>query len=207
MNFKTHTFPNDDTEYITPTWDELQALSFRIAQQIKAAGKTFDRILTLAKGGWPMTRCLVDFLDTHEVASIGVKFYAGIHERLEHPRIYQDLPVAVVDERVLLFDDVADTGTSLKFTHDYLLNYRGVKELTTATLFTKPHSVMMPDFSGADTTAWIIFPYDAAEMIETLGKRWKNMNVPHEEVASRFARLGFHPEWINAYLSSSNASP
>jgi hypoxanthine phosphoribosyltransferase len=202
MSFPIQTFPNDDMEYITPSWDELQDLSFQIAGQIRAEGMHFDRIVTLAKGGWPMTRCLVDFLNVHEVASIGVKFYSGLAERFERPRIYQDLPVAVVDERVLLFDDVADTGASLKFTRDYLLHYRGVANVTTATLMTKPHSVIRPDFSGADTTAWIIFPYDAAEMIETLGERWNGMGVSQEEMAERFAVLGFRAEWIEAFIKA-----
>jgi hypoxanthine phosphoribosyltransferase len=204
MDFATHSFAGDDTEYITPTWQELHQLTFDIAQQIQRAGKAFDRIVTLAKGGWPMTRCLVDFLDTHEVASIGVKFYAGINERLTRPRIYQDLPVSVEGERVLLFDDVADTGASLKFTHDYLTHYRGVEDVATASLLTKPHSVLRPDFSGADTSAWIIFPYDAAEMIAVLGVRWAERGVPPQEVRERFLTLGFSADWIDRYAQSAS---
>ncbi len=154
-----------------------------------------------------MTRCIVDFLGVHEVASIGVKFYAGIHERFERPKIYQDLPVAVVGERILLFDDVADTGESLKFTYEYLSRYRGVRDLVTATLFTKPHSIMMPDFSGASTTAWIIFPYDAAEMIELVGPKWQKAGVPDSEIEDRFKSLGFSTDWIRAVLKSLPPAP
>jgi len=63
------------------------------------------------------------------VASIGVKFYAGIDERLEQPLIYQDLPVSVRGERILLFDGVADRGISLQYTSEYLTKYKGVQEL------------------------------------------------------------------------------
>lgn len=66
------------------------------------------------------------------VASIGVKFYAGIDERLEQPLIYQDLPVSVRGERILLFDGVADRGISLQYTSEYLTKYKGVQELATA---------------------------------------------------------------------------
>jgi len=204
-DFPVHQFPGDDVTYITPTWKDLQNLTFDLSEQMRASGRSFERIVTLAKGGWPMTRCLVDFLGVHEVASIGVKFYAGIHARLDQPRIYQDMPVAVIDERVLLFDDVADTGSSLKFTYDYLLHYRGVRDVATATLFTKPHSVIRPDYSGAETKAWIVFPYDAAEMISVVGKRWKELGVPNEEIAKRFTQLGFEKIWIDTYMEHSVA--
>ena len=200
MEFKSHAFPGDDTDYVAPSWFELQQLSFDIAKQIRASGKTIDRIITLARGGWPMTRCLIDFLDIQGVASIGVKFYSGINQRLEKPHIYQDLPVSVVDERVLLFDDVADTGTSLKFTRQYLLEFRGVKEVTTATLLTKPQSVIQPDFFGAETTAWIIFPYDVADMVFLLTERWKTQGVSKDDMPHRFAELGFDSEWIEYFV-------
>ena len=146
-----------------------------------------------------MTRCLVDFLQVHEVASIGVKFYAGINKRLKQPQIYQDLPVSVVGERVLLFDDVADTGTSLQFTHRYLSEYRGVEDVTTATLITKPRSILKPDFSGSETSAWIVFPYDAAEMITLLGKHWKERGLSDNDVCERFSKLGFRSDWVDFF--------
>ena len=200
MVFKHHSFSGDNTDYVAPSWFELQKLSFDIAKQIRASGKVIDRIVTLARGGWPMTRCLIDFLDIQAVASIGVKFYSGINQRFDKPHIYQDLPVSVVDEHVLLFDDVADTGTSLKFTRQYLLEYRGVREVTTATLLTKPHSVIQPDFFGAETGAWIIFPYDVADMVSLLTVRWNTQGVSKEDMPRRFTELGFDSEWIEYFI-------
>ena len=66
----------------------INPLTFDIAKQIRASGKTIDRNITLARGGWPMTRCLIDFLDIQDVASIGVKFYSGINQRFDKPHIY-----------------------------------------------------------------------------------------------------------------------
>jgi len=200
MHFEQHTFPGDEFTYITPTWLELQQLTFEIAREIRASGRKFDRVVTLARGGWPMTRCLVDFLEISEVASIGVKFYAGIDERLERPQIYQDLPVSVIGERILLFDDVADTGISLEYTSEYLTRYKGVSELATATQLVKPGSAITPDFSGAETTSWIVFPYDAAEMITILGQKWLSQRVQYIEIIARFEQLGFAPTWIEYYM-------
>lgn len=200
MDFVTHSFPGDENNYVAPSWVDLQRLTFAIAKQIHAGGQKFDRIITLAKGGWPMTRCLIDFLEIEEVASIGVKFYSGINERFERPIIYQDLPVSVKAERVLLFDDVADTGASLEYTQHYLFKYRSVAEVTTATLILKPHSTITPDFYGAETAAWVIFPYDVADLIAVLRQKWLTQDVAEAEIAERFLQLGFQPQWIDFFL-------
>ena len=72
MKFKVIKFPGEKTTFIAPTWDEMNQLAFEVSQKIIKDKKKFDRIVTLAKGGWPMTRSMVDFLSVDKVASIGV---------------------------------------------------------------------------------------------------------------------------------------
>ena len=199
MIFKPIAFQGEEIEYINPTWDDMNVLAFDIAKKAFDKNLMFVRIITLAKGGWPMTRSLVDFLKVEKVASIGVNFYAGINERLEKPRIYQDLPVSVVGENILLFDDVADTGESLLFVKDYLKSL-GINSVSTATLFYKSHSRIKPDFYGSETDAWIVFPYDMVEMIDVLGGKWKMDGIEHNELIERFRQLGFGEDVIQYYL-------
>ncbi len=200
MNFFTPIkYKNEEFTYITPSWSDLNQLSFVIAKQIYEQEQKYDRIITLAKGGWPLTRSLVDFLQIDKVASIGVKFYQGINQRLEKPEIYQDIPVSIRGENILLFDDVADTGLSLKFTQDYLLT-RGAETVATASLLYKPHSEIKPDFFGAETSAWIIFPYDVVEMINVLGNKWKTKGLDLNEIKKRFKELNFDQNWVDYYL-------
>ncbi|MBU2051957.1 MAG: phosphoribosyltransferase family protein [Patescibacteria group bacterium] len=199
MKIKLIKFPGEATEYLTPTWDEMDELAFQVSKKILAAKKKFDRIVTLAKGGWPLTRSMVAFLSIDQVASIGVKFYQDINQRLEKPQIYQDIPEKVSGENVLLFDDVADTGKSLEFAKEYLINH-GVAGVTTASLFYKPHSIVKPDYYGAQTSAWIIFPYDAVETINILGKKWQDQGLKPIEIKQRLQQLGINPAWIEFYL-------
>ena len=196
---QTVSFPEESTTYISPTWDEMAYLAFDISRRIlENSEHQFDRIITLAKGGWPMTRSLVDFLQVDEVASIGVKFYKGIHGRYDSPQIYQDLPVSVKGERVLLFDDVADTGESLLFVQNHLREL-GISEIVTATLFYKPHSKVKPDYYGSETTAWIIFPYDMVDSINTLGSKWLAQGLTQSEISLRFKELRFGSEQTDYY--------
>ncbi|NCO12289.1 MAG: hypothetical protein AUJ41_03270 [Candidatus Pacebacteria bacterium CG1_02_43_31] len=198
MSLQTIKFKSENFSYIAPTWDEMQNLAFEISKKIIEDGRKFDRIVTLAKGGWPMTRSLVDYLQVDEVASIGVKFYGGINSRLGKPIIYQDLPISVTDESVLLFDDVADSGESLKFVSDYLQK-RNVGKITTATLFYKPQSCVKPNYYGAETSDWIIFPYDAVESVKVLGRKWAGLGLDLVEIKKRFFELGFNKNLIEYF--------
>lgn len=195
----THQFPDEPATFIMPTWQDLQDLTFEIAQQSRSAGKNYDRVVTLAKGGWPMTRSLVDFLEVKKVASIGIKFYSGVDERLEKPQIYQDLPEEVVGEKVILFDDVADTGESLVFARDHLLE-NGVAEVDTASIFYKEHSKIKPTFFAQQTEAWVIFPYEVSESIDVLSTRWQRSGLDSAEISDRLRKLGYTNQHLDLYL-------
>ncbi|OIP04372.1 hypothetical protein AUK18_00185 [Candidatus Beckwithbacteria bacterium CG2_30_44_31] len=198
MSLTNINFPGEPINYLTPTWEEMNQLAFKIARQMLAAGKKFDRIVTLAKGGWPLTRSLVDFLSIKEVASIGIKFYSGINQRFSQPKIYQDFPVKLSGEKVLLFDDVADTGESFKFTKDHLLK-GNIKSLTTASLFYKPHSVFKPDYYAFETSAWIIFPYEEVEAMIFLADKWAKQGLTSAAIKARFLQFGFPEPIIQFY--------
>lgn len=199
LSFSVYRFPGSATEYVVPTWDELHELAFTVTNAIRASGQEFDRLITLSKGGWPMSVPLVDFLKIKAVASIGVKFYAGIGQTLAQPMIYQSLPDSVKGEQVLLFDDVADTGGSLTFTVEHL-KQRGVASVTTVALLKKPTSSFIPDFYAAETDAWIIFPWETADAIQTLGSGWQKDRVSDAEIMTRFKSLGFAEHWIQEFL-------
>lgn len=199
MDFKVIRFPGEDIDYITPTWVEMNQLAFIISKKMIQAKAKFDRIVTLAKGGWPMTRSMVDFLSVDKVASIGVKFYSGVYQKLAQPQIYQDLPELIKGENILLFDDVADSGGSLEFVKKHLNRHRP-ESITTATLLYKPWSTFKPDYYGAETSAWIIFPYEAVDAINILGKKWQEQGLTREEITTRFRRLGISKRWIEFYL-------
>jgi len=198
MDFKNHEFPGDKVSYIAPTWSDLNLLTFEVAKQVLASNWAPDRVVTLAKGGWAMTRSLVDYLAVTNVASMGVKFYSGINKRLEKPEIYQDLPITISGEKLLLFDDVADSGHSLKFVQDILVE-RGAKEVKTATLFYKPHSILKPDYFATETTGWIVFQYECVETARMLEPKWRKQGANEEEVIDRLGKLGLPREAYEHY--------
>lgn len=201
MELKPTNFSNDPIQYLAPTWDAMDSLAFLISKRIIEDDLKFDRIVTLAKGGWPMARPIIDYVQAKEVASIGIKLYKGINNRENKPDIYQDIPVDVTGETILIFDDVADTGESLKYVKEYLEG-RGAKKIYTATLFYKPHSAITPDYYGEETVAWIIFPYELRETMDLLVDKWESEGLDETKIVSRFVKLGFKQEMVEYFYSN-----
>lgn len=198
VSLKTTIFFDESSAFSSITWEQLHSLTFLVARQILEADLKVDRIVTLAKGGWTMTCALVDFLGVYQTASVGMRFYTGINERLEKPEIYQDIPVSIKDENILLFDDIADTGASLIFAKKYLMDH-GANSVVTATTLYKPHSTYKPDFYGAETNDWVIFPYDVAETVKNFSKNWKAKGHSPEEIKERLLQLQFSKTYITFF--------
>lgn len=201
MELNPTTFSNDPIQYLAPSWEDLDRLVFTISKAIINDGIKFDRIVTMAKGGWPMARPLVDYVQVNEVASIGIKFYKGIDEREAEPKIYQDIPIDISGETILLFDDVADTGVTLKHVKNYLES-RGAKKIYTATLFYKPHSSIKPDYFVEETVAWIIFPYELRETMDVLVDKWESEGLDESKIVDRFVTLGFKKQIVEYFYST-----
>ena len=199
MQFDHIVFDNDPAQYITPSWQDLDQLSFELAKQVIESGEKFDLVVALAKGAWPMSRALVDYLAMSNLVSLGIRFYSGINQRLKEPEVYQDLPVKVKGKRILLFDDVADTGESLIFASDYLLE-QGAALVKTATLFFKERSAITPDYYASRTNAWIIFPFEIREMSQLLSNNWLKQGLAESEINARLKKLNFN-EKIMQYFA------
>lgn len=197
----THSFSDDSRVFVAPGWRALHALAFDLAQQIRNKNEEFDRVVTLAKGGWPMSRSLADFLEVNEVQSLGISFYTGVDQRKPHPIVYQDLPIDIAGETILLFDDVADTGESLEFATNYLYE-RGAHQVTTAAIFYKERSKLTPDYFAAQVAEWIVFPYELVETLRLVGTDWLAAGIDPEEITERFVALQFDREQVLYFINT-----
>jgi len=154
--------------------------------------------VALAQGGLSWVHQLQDLLSIPQASSIQIKSYKGINETINRPVVIQSLPVSIVDEEVLLFDDVADSGQSLIMAKDYLKAH-GVKNITTATMFYKPWSKITPDYFGEPTKAWLIFPHDSVEHIPLLAEKWQ---VGKKTLTKRLRQIGLEPSIVAFYLAA-----
>lgn len=190
---KAVTFHDQTYEYYD--WQGLGSDVFNLAQQILKSGQQFDRLVALAKGGLSFSRSMVDYLAIPEVSTLQIEFYTGIGSTAATPVITQTVPVSVRNERILVFDDIADSGETLEVATSYL-KYHGIQSVTTAVLLSKPWSKFKPDFTARTSEAWVIFPNEARETITALCTSWKKQGDTSDQIQEQLLQIGFPAEEI-----------
>jgi len=147
------------TEREIMTWELFGTASRELAQQIADSGFEPDLILAIARGGLLPAGALGYALAVKNLYTMNVEFYTGVDERLPVPMILPPVPdlIELRFARILVVDDVADTGHTLKTVEEF---FRGrVKEVRTAVLYEKPRSVVRCNYVWKHTDLWINFPW------------------------------------------------
>lgn len=184
-------------KYLILSWDTYRKEVFELAQKLD--GKAFDLIVAIARGGLSLSQLLSDSLSL-PIASFTIKSYKDLKQNSE-PVITHGLGAKLEDKKVLLVDDVSDTGKTFIRGIQYLVEEGAQKEnITTAALYFKPHSIYKPDYYVGETSKWIIHPYEVEETMATLIPQWKTEGVAQEEIAQRLTLLSF-PQQIEKQIA------
>lgn len=190
-----------ELRFEVPTWNQIYDMLIELADKIRGNGFEPDIIVGISRGGWLPTRVLSDLLDNPHIASVGVEFYVGVAEANYEPKLTQPISVSVLDKKILIVDDVVDTGKSATLIKAHL--YReGVKEVKVLTLYHKPWSVVRPDYYGKDTSDWIVFPWEIKETLKKLIRKCKEKKESGEVVITRLIRDGVSRELIERLLDA-----
>ncbi|WP_369369551.1 phosphoribosyltransferase [Promicromonospora sp. Populi] len=143
------------------TWVAFPDAVRDLAHQVVDSGFVPEVVIAVARGGLVPGGAMAYALGTKGVGTLNVEFYTDIGQTLDDPRVLpplmdtSDLPGA----KVLVVDDVADSGRTLALVMD-LLEKQGA-EARSAVLYTKPRTIIQPDYSWKDTDLWITFPWSA----------------------------------------------
>ncbi len=141
------------------TWDLVGVAGRSLAQQVADSAFTPDIVLGIARGGLIPAGSIAYALDCKNLFTLSVEFYTGVDQRLDVPVMLPPFLDAadLTDQRVLIVDDVADTGKTLELVREFCSGT--VAEARTAVLYAKPHSIIEPDFVWRRTDKWINFPW------------------------------------------------
>ncbi|MEM2250760.1 MAG: phosphoribosyltransferase [Candidatus Hadarchaeales archaeon] len=182
-----------------PSWDEIYKLCLEVAEKIKRSGFKPDILVAISRGGWIPGRILSDLLENPNIATIKVEHYIDIYKTTPKPQITQPLPIDVSGKRVLLIDDIADSGKSLQLVKEHLLE-SGVREVKICALYCKPWSVVVPDFYARETDAWIWFPHELFETMKKMVARLKKNGKSQEEIEEALLKIGLKQELVEKFL-------
>lgn len=188
-----------DQTYELYTWKVFGEHVFSLSKKIVESGEEFDRIIALAKGGTAIVRPILDLCGIKELSSIQIEFYSGIGQTARTPVITQSLPVKIKNERVLIIDDVSDSGETLVLATQYIKQH-GTTEVKTATLATKPWTKFTPDYAYYQTEAWLIFPWEIREHVVLLSAMWKQKGDSPEVIRQQLLTIGFEQEAIDIFM-------
>ena len=144
------------------TWPAYADAARGLARTVADDGYRPDLILAIARGGLLIAGSVSYALGVKNLHVINVEYYTGVNERLDFPVILPP-PLNLVDlaaARLLVVDDVADTGHTLALVRDFCLPQ--VAELRCAVLYQKPQSVIDCDYVWRRTDRWIDFPWSTA---------------------------------------------
>jgi hypoxanthine phosphoribosyltransferase len=147
------------------SWADLGTGSRELARAVYEDGYRPDMILGIARGGLLVAGAVGYSLGIKNTFTMNVEFYTGIDQRLELPMILPPVPdlIDFADTRVLVADDVADTGATLKLVQEFCAGK--VAEVRCAVLYEKPRSTIKCEYVWRRTDNWITFPWSAEEPI------------------------------------------
>ncbi len=151
-------------------WEELYWDVYELAKKIKKSDFKADMLVAVARGGWVIGRILSDILGLDNVAGLTIKFYKDIGETDNQPRLIQPLPKELLGKRILLVDDIVDTGETLRVAIDHVKARRAL-EVRSAVPYIKPWAKVKPDYYIKVFDSWVVFPYEYMETIKSLSNK------------------------------------
>lgn len=164
------TSANNDQEHLWVSWDEYHQAIEQLAKQVHASEWEFDHILCLARGGL-RPGDVFSRLFKRPLAILSTSSY---REDYGMQRGTLDIAPHIttthhpIQGRVLLMDDLVDSGITLQQVQQYLIaHYPAITELKTAVIWFKSSSVITPDYyhQYLENHTWIHQPFEAYDAL------------------------------------------
>lgn len=147
----------EENNEIYLSWEDFETYAARMVAEIEASGIGYDAIIGIARGGLVPATFLAYRLGIKEFYVMNVQSYQG--QKMIDPR-FLDLPSNIRADRVLVVDDILDSGTTYRLARQWL-NQTPV-EFDWAVLVDKGKSNVQAKFVGAviDNGLWVHYPWN-----------------------------------------------
>ena len=153
------------------TWDDYHILIETLAIRVYESGWHFNQIVCLAKGGLRVGDTLCRLFDV-PLAILSTASYGGENNQTRGSIVFsRDLSMTTpnLGDRVLLVDDLVDSGISLERSIQWLRHHYGfyVDEIRTAVIWHKACSCITPDYVAQflPNNPWIHQPFEKYEQM------------------------------------------
>ena len=161
-------------EKLIVSWDEYNKTVEALAIQIHNSGYKPTLLVGIMRGGAPMIDVLSRVFKL-KCAYLAVESYSGKGVEDEQGDIVFSREMSSIAQnmggKILLCDDLSDTGITLNKSVDWLRKYEPIKDkiedIKTATLWKKNKSTFKPDYCAVrlPDNPWIVQPFEVYEEI------------------------------------------
>jgi len=198
-DFNTGNPAENSLEFEIPSWDQLYGLLLNLSEAVRKSGFEADLLVGVSRGGWIPARIMSDLLENPNLANVTAEFYVGVAETRQEPSITQPVSASVDGKKVLVVDDLADTGKSLKIVNAHLKN-QGASEVRIATIYYKPWSITAPDYYEKETRRWIVFPWEQKETVKKIVEKFIGAGRTVEEAKEKLISSGLNRKHVELFI-------
>ncbi|MCI4366745.1 MAG: phosphoribosyltransferase [Thermoplasmata archaeon] len=156
------------------TWADLETWADHLAGQIRRADAVPETLVALTRGGWVPARMVADRLGIRRLLAVRAQHW-GVTARPDgKAELTEGLAHPIAGQSVLVVDDIADTGESLRLAVDHVRS-AGPASVQSATCLCIAHAKFRPTYVAEEIPSgawvWVVFPWNFFEDLKVLGGR------------------------------------
>ncbi len=172
------------------SWKEIEEWTKGIRKMVVENNYNPDIIIGIARGGLVPARMVADYLFKKDLLSIKTEHW-GLTATMNGKAVLKEkLNYDVTGKKVLIVDDITDTGESMKLSYNYVKSINPADVKTTSMLYIDG-SNYTPDFYGKGLSkeewAWFVFPWNVYEDTYNLSKKFMDVPVGVGELKEKLA--------------------
>jgi len=177
---------NEAPQWELVSWEIFYDMARQLAFMIHNDNYQPDIIIAIARGGYTPARILSDYLGVMDMTSFKVKHYQSTEKDavavIQHP-----LAADVSGQKILLVDDVSDTGDTFDVAIDHINECTNPTEIRSAVLHHKTVSRYKPDYYTREVKEWhwITYPWAIMEDLTAFIKKMDPAPASAQQVAQK----------------------
>lgn len=153
------------------SWRDIENWSKDVVRRVASSGYQPEIVVGLARGGLVPARLISDYLNIKDLYAVKTEHWGVTATSDGQAKLAQGLQVSIEGKKVLVVDDITDTGQSLRLAVEHIKAHKPA-EVRSATLLHITHSKYVPDYYSQevpeDRWTWFIFPWNVYEDLRNL---------------------------------------
>ena len=153
------------------SWEDIEIWCRNIGKQAIKSGFTPEAIIGLSRGGLVPARLLSDRMWIKDLYAVKTEHWGFTASKDGKAVLKKQGDPDIKGKRVLIVDDITDTGESMRLAYDYVKSL-SPSEIRTSTMLHITRSSFKPDFFSEEINeekwAWFIFPWNVYEDLDNL---------------------------------------